>query len=790
MATSQPQVARKPAHGAAAGLGILGKPKKFKRPVRWLLGPQLIAGLRGIVLYSAFGSKTDPKGWMRADPPEELDFSHEDKDGEFWFDYIADTGDGQKATYSIAYLLMSDLGIPEGENEVVVNPAPDEDLEERLPRGRFLFVGGDTAYHVGDYATLANRFQGPFEWAFQDLEAGGTLPERLPIFGIPGNHDYYDSLHGFNRQFRAPALKIQHAAKTLSGDPTATRDRPPQLELSGFERRQQATYMALKLPFAWHFWGVDAQVGKVDFRQAHFFRSVGGGSTPEKLILATPEPSVVFGKRPFCDSPEAQPCATLDLARPFVDPNGRASKKKSKTMSEDPAREDDGVQLPEGTCRLDIAGDVHHYARFWGPSSNGSGGPKQPRAHNYASVVAGFGGAFLHPSNTDFGEIEEQALFPPKSDSRWETTRRLLKPWTIIDGGYVWLIGALVAFSIVFAATWTESTKALVDGLFRGTIASLGKAWWNEITDAVGELWDGNLPVLENLDHGLVYTVALLLSLVVAAVLLWLGSKYSDKLVERARTESINLGHQLRIWAYYGGGALLAFASVWIFGNYRASYVLSDLIFLAIVVGLSWGLVWKFAVKTAAKRHSPKVEKTGFFLIGVLHAVLQLLLPVLIIIKNGWWSALGAVVLAALFVPIGLLVARWANRWALLLTWVVHASLQLYLPFALDRVPMGDLAGVLIALPLGAFMSCMWLGWYLAVTLQFNGHNNEAGGAARIEKFRGLVRIRLKGDELTAFVIAFDEPATHGKHLKPKVVDKFTLRLTPEPTLEPAAADA
>ena len=62
MATSQPQVARKPAHGAVAGLGILGKPKKFKRPVRWLLGPQLIAGLRGIVLYSAFGSKTDPKG--------------------------------------------------------------------------------------------------------------------------------------------------------------------------------------------------------------------------------------------------------------------------------------------------------------------------------------------------------------------------------------------------------------------------------------------------------------------------------------------------------------------------------------------------------------------------------------------------------------------------------------------------------------------------------------------------------------------------------------------------------
>ncbi len=782
-------MAPNPSRGAAAGLGILNKPKKFKRPVRWLLGPQLIAGLRGIVLYSAFGSKTDPKGWMRADPPEELDFSQADEDGEFWFDYIADTGDGQKATYSIAYLLMSDMGIRKAENGVAVNPAPDEDLEERLPRGRFLFVGGDTAYHVGDYATLANRFWGPFQWAFQDLEAGGTNPERLPIFGIPGNHDYYDSLHGFNRQFRVPALKIEHAAKTLSGDPKTDKGRPPQLELWGFERRQQATYMALKLPYGWHFWGVDAQVGKVDFRQAHFFRSVGGGSTPEKLILATPEPSVVFGKRPFCDSPEAQPCATLDLARPFVDPNGRASKKKSKTMGEDPAREDDGVPLPEGTCRLDIAGDVHHYARYWGPSSTGSDGPKQPSAHNYASVVAGFGGAFLHPSDTDFGEVEEQALFPPKSDSRWETTRRLLKPWTIFDGGYVWLIGALVAFSIVFAATRTKSTKALVDGLFTGTIASLVEDLGKEIRDAGKDLWGGNLPVLEDLDHGLVYTVALLLSLVAAAVLLWLGSKYSDRLVERARTESINLGHQLRTWAYYGGGALLAFASVWIFGNYRASYQLSDLIFLAIVLGLPVGLVWKFAWETAAKRHGTG-GKIGFALMGALHAVLQVCVPVLIIIKGGWLSALWAVLLAALFVLIGLIVARWANRWVLLATWVLHAGLQVYLPFSLDRGPMGDWAGVLIALPLGALMSCMWLGWYLAVSLQFNGHNNEAGGAARIEKFRGLVRIRLKGDELTAFVIAFDEPATDGKELRPKLVDKFTLRPTPEPVAEPAAADA
>src|SRR5438105_4454342 len=85
----------------------------FKGPVRWLLGPQLIASLKYVALYAAFKGKLDPRDWMHAQPillNEQQRFnSREAASDEYWFDYFADTGDGQLAMYSIAYLCLSDL---------------------------------------------------------------------------------------------------------------------------------------------------------------------------------------------------------------------------------------------------------------------------------------------------------------------------------------------------------------------------------------------------------------------------------------------------------------------------------------------------------------------------------------------------------------------------------------------------------------------------------------------------------------------------------------------------------
>ena len=75
----------------------------FEKPVAWLFGPQLIGGLKGILLYTAYGDKLDPRDWMT---PTVFDRFAKYDGEEFWFDYLSDAGDGTKAMYSLAYLMM------------------------------------------------------------------------------------------------------------------------------------------------------------------------------------------------------------------------------------------------------------------------------------------------------------------------------------------------------------------------------------------------------------------------------------------------------------------------------------------------------------------------------------------------------------------------------------------------------------------------------------------------------------------------------------------------------------
>ena len=334
--------------------------RKFHRSVRWLLGAQLIAGLKSILLYTAHKNKMDHRDWMCASS-----HSYEDHAGaEFWFDYSADTGDDQKAGYSLAYCLLQE--------KLCVKARVGGKVFE-FPRGEFLFIGGDTAYHIADYPTLSERFQTPFRWAALDLRIGQAAPRR-PLFGIPGNHDYYDAIDGFNRQFARPHSR--------DGEPDAQGMRP-QLSIPGFRRLQTASYVELRLPFGWRLWGVDCEMGRVDVRQQEFFKSQG--ESPRKLIVCTSVPTTVFGRRASPDEPTPKAMTDLGLCTDvFI--------KK-------------GARLPAGTARLDLAGDVHHYARYL-------------KQTNYASVVSGGGGAFLHPSDTTLGDIAPDHIYPAPGKSR------------------------------------------------------------------------------------------------------------------------------------------------------------------------------------------------------------------------------------------------------------------------------------------------------------------------------------------------------------------------------------
>lgn len=923
----------------------------FDKPVSWLAGRDLLAGLKWIVLYSTFKGKLDPRDWMKATvfPPKnqnqtaaqwwrarddenwkwkitqdkfwrtkqkaEGDFWKNTQAKEFWFDYIADSGDGQAAVYDVAYLCLSDLWTRN-------NPAPGAEVkfefekgqrEFLLPRGQFLFVGGDTAYHIADYTSLSERFQIPFRWAFGSVRRWLKKEERLgasvdkagrmaedgkktdseparPLFGIPGNHDYYDFLDGFNRQFRRPALE-EHAKQ----------DDHPQLSILGFERYQNASYAALQLPFDWWFWAVDTEVSKLDVRQQCFFLDLldpgrdwlnskddkaRDEAIPKKLILATPEPVTVFRKRAEDSNKTLEAYAQLGLTQPF---QPKANEK--------------------GKCRLDISGDVHHYARYYGPNTKNL--PDQPmrHSHHYASVVAGGGGAFFHPSETRWtgkDAIEEQMLYPPAKDSRNTISSRLFDQRNIFNGGYVWLFGMIVSGVIYFALTIPPTSKAFLEWLLQKHCASggqlcfdptalipfaedsdlrkllpplanvnsislkgfmvatlllllpmgffgaaifsfsgfvkrltsapsigLSKAAADRLPTKYRDLWPVGSCALLGLAsylfgiwiclvklkdlHPFGVSLIILIHIVIGVELLVLSVQNSAWLAHRPKLDTGTKFRFLPVWALTVLACVFVFFGIWAFGRHPGAYILSDVTFALVAVGLFVALLVLGIVKGGELQRGPGKILMG--VVGLWHAILQLTVAFALIRIGDWRAVLVALGLVLLFSGVSIPYTRISidglgaramrsSPVVLMMLWFVYGALLLALPLKLHEqrgilkvesfkyssfLPPSivnlfgqnvastwalEIVSLLSAVGLGFLLSMSFLSWYFAVAMAFHGHNNEVGGAGRIEKFRHIVRIRLTEEDLTAYVIAFDEPAAKGHDLKLRLVDKFELTVT------------
>ena len=979
--------------------------RHFERPVSWLLGRQMMGSIKGTLLYTAFGSKLDPRDWMQAhafpfkekaaalrfwktlasgtrEACELRQFEEAPADradpaefwrrrGEFWFDYVADTGDGMKATYSIAYLCMSDLYArhdasampPPGDEWLETCPNPAAGYARLLPRGEFLMIGGDTAYHLSDYMTLATRIQQPFQWAFEDLKKNLGLKfdeSRRPLFGIPGNHDYYDQLDGFRRQFRHPFWGKREDAdkeKQYQVDPL----KGPQLMIPGFRRWQESSYLALRLPFDWWLWGLDTEVGQVDERQRDFFRRLCDEDPadptgekiipPDKLIVCTCAPTTVFGQiaNPN-DEKSADAFAQLGLPQPFLPDRG-------DTGAYDFACSGDAKLEPK-QCRLDLSGDVHQYARYWGPPNAHTPTPRPehpqvqaPTSESYASVVSGIGGAFHHPTTTFAGEIGEQVLYPPEKCSREEVARGIFNFWTVLTGGSVYLAGFIIAFVICFAASVPQSSRQIINNL--GFLQSLKlvpaqpemidptvsplpatpegfaseplrvdpasttvneaieraarqpvKPFWGWLgittwtppdpcrsgdefdfphpvyffgpcrTDMPAEMragiamllgslgligfalykrdwlfgselkkakvetpwWQGGGAVdredrirVEKLGDELYHkphrrlwlivavTVVLAFgglatvkpfrdhitpfgsSLIVLFSLIWavaavaLAIRYSEHLFAKAHKDSIVAFD----WWLTGSLTVLSVLSIafglWSFGGHNVPALLAaDIVFIVVLCG-AFFIALLLAVVAGDKKGPGGKHRVLFWLLGLWHAILQVFIPFVLIRRGTWLTWVVALVLVFAPIPLG----KWlmtrpserVRRRGLLLAFFVYGALMLSLPyltghFADPPMPFASaewqgwwgLLPSLLAGVAGAVLCCLWFGWYLAVSLSYHGHNNEAGGAARIERFKEFIRFRITPNDITGYVIAVDDPGKEGDKLKPKLVDVFRLR--------------
>lgn len=821
--------------------------REFKKPVSWLGGRDLLTSLKSIISSTLNGEKQDSRDWMFAETISIKRCTRNEQEP-YWFDYIADTGDGMSAVYNVAYLCMSDLWLKSqvsGKDQVSLFPAEGYDFQ--LPRGEFLFVGGDTAYHVADVASLKERFQTPFNWAYADITAAtGKKVEQRPIFGIPANHDYYDALDGFNRQFCEPISKNLQVHVREQEDL-----QDPQLGLYGFTRMQKSSYVALELPFEWKLWGFDAQNGKMDKRQQAFFVStfcknrVTSGelfdeqkqadvqkalraAIPGKLIVATPEPSTVFGKRAAEDAPMTKLFEYLGLEPSFLH-DGRLSSNK---------------------CRLDISGDTHHYARYWGDKNENG------ESSNYASVVAGGGGAFLHPSHTDVGEIKKQRVYPQESDSHREATQRILNPWNILVGGYIWLAGAIVALVTYFAVTIPQSTSSLFryfldslpalhadqyfleriqQALFTSdtnhyfelsygfdlvyvflfiaflfvwkkmSVPGLSKVKYSDSQDewerfraafiVPVSLWI--IPLLflalwprESSPASFQASWLICLFVIAALQIIDLSRSYSDVLSDRSKIRHQTGWDSFPLWVLNVMGIIYIAFGFLHYGVYKASVMSFDLLAVILWSLVMLGLTFFFPLLDTGKLGIAKANKSKFFAIGFWHALLQISIPVCLALYADciqWLiicTVTAVITLAAGFFFTNKHLTRNFSKEiqekignGMLMAWIVIGIAVFFAATRGEPVPV-DGWRLLMALLSGGIFSCIWLGWYFAVSLAFNCHNGEAGGGVRSERYRHIIRFKLTENTLTGYVIGIDTPVTDFRTQPPKfrLVDVFTLQ--------------
>ena len=888
------------------------RPRVFEKPVAWLFGPQLIGGLKGILLYTAYGDKLDPRDWMTG---EVFSFDNPEKQ-EFWFDYLSDAGDGTKAMYSLAYLTLcrglwtkltpatTDLPAQDADREVKTTDN-NPDFTYQLPRGEFLFVGGDTAYHASDYMTLVNRIQHPFAYAFLDLVKNGLIvadEPRRPIFGIPGNHDYYDQVDGFRRQFRKPVRPEGPLPPARSGPNNA------QLTLPGFRRVQEASYVSLRLPFDWWFWGLDIEPGVVDRRQQRFLRSFGQADDsnfqpPDKLIVATSAPSTVFGKVATGDQGITKSLQFLQVVCPFLPARDNSGKPIFQNTGDE--------QLKPGQCRLELSGDVHHYARYWGPQpANGSsprkiGTAPRPSSNSYASVVSGAGGAFHHPSATYNHEICEQVLYPPATTSCGAVADQLFKFWTVMRGGYVWLAGAIIAFTLFFGATGPKSSRQFISNMpvlqdlglvkpepLEPTIVKLGDtrpcdtvtpfALWTALGLAGPEwrppagctlekptylfpnvrqwpldlimgqifLWastivivvtfvlsvftkkifDDKNPYEQGVDpHRILWPIVIgtavlviigfssinpyrhhitpyvssllvLYSLFAALTALVLNVRYSEYLFKKSFVSG-RRGDWLLQWGCWFIAIVVFACGLWFFGrNNLAVYLISDIVFTTVLLLTIVGImILPFKAAGDLLYTKPKaVQIIGKLLIGLWHLILQLFVAYILIKTGSYLAWAVAAIMLVAPIPLARALLKRNNGIGLAILWVVYGAVMLALPWIVYRISgypavfydwtsLYALVPAVLAGLAGAVICCLWTGWYFAVCFAFNGHNNEVGGAARIENYKEFIRFRLTPDTLTGYVIAVDDVSQintmdekgrtrDGSDLQPKLIDIFQLR--------------
>jgi hypothetical protein len=488
------------------------------RGVVWFGFQSFWGHLRHLVASAIATEDIDSRDWMTPDEPRALadrlvstlggqpsgSSVVEGLGRDLWIDYVSDTGDDASVSAAVARLMVAEYELPDPDR-------PEEHLV--APRGDVLLFGGDTAYPVATAQEIMNRVLVPFNQVLEERRDG----RPRVLLGIPGNHDWYDGLDGFGRMFRRRESGEEEPRPSVVGVSKRMLERygewarefvrggkvekPAVLVLSGYTPIQSASYFILPLTSSIHMTAVDRQLKALDDRQRRFHMDWHHRHGDVASWVLLPDPLYHFGV-PSRTGTEMIQALGLDFD----------------------ARE-----------HFLLSGDVHHYERL---------------AHDRVlHVIAGGGGAFLHPAPMVDGRLRADVRWPSLAQSRVLLAQ---VPWRVALGRAGFL--PHVALAIVFTPAILFGVR-LYDRL--GLILSAPIA----IFFVVGILYlliggvRKNLPRIAALAFG---AAALTASVPVVASLL-LG-----RLLAR-------LHYQPGAWAMAAVSLIVAiFAGAWIFGLYVA----------------------------------------------------------------------------------------------------------------------------------------------------------------------------------------------------------------------------
>jgi hypothetical protein len=323
---------------------------KQSRPFSWL-SPAPLWQSRNDRVARKFGDPTNDhrRAWMEGRAAGNPDL-------------IVDYGDRE----SIAFLVLGDTGEGDASQFAVVPP-----LLSQAEDTTFAFICSDVIYPAGGINAYVEKFFRPY----RDYPA--------PIYGVPGNHDWYDDCTGFMYWFcgaeqRPNWKQPEFSAATLLRGLLwrgSARPRRPKVEAARALRPRPAQQSTQPGPYLvidagpLRLVGIDTGIeGDIDRDQGAWLRRVSRES-PKPKILLTGKPVYVDG----------------------VHHPGRI---------EGGGTVDDVVTAPEHNYIAAIGGDIHNYQRY----------PVElPDGRTLLYLVSGGGGAFMHETHT-IGNLDDARL--------------------------------------------------------------------------------------------------------------------------------------------------------------------------------------------------------------------------------------------------------------------------------------------------------------------------------------------------------------------------------------------